>query len=135
MKTIRSCRVCLRLAVLWLTCAGFLTTRSLAGPVPLPDWVKPIEGALPKISPEIIAEVDDIFWFNAMHSENLHIQDTRTKIQSNNLRIVELRELAGQAMIWQYFKRSGRGHPPILLCCPFSVLESNYTSKPSQRTD
>ncbi len=87
-----------------LALAGFLGSSLLAAPVPLPDWVKPIESTLPKVSPEVISEVDEICYFSAMNADHRHRPELDAQSERNARRLAELQEQADQAMIWQYLK-------------------------------
>jgi hypothetical protein len=88
--------------VVWL--AAHLGPASFASPIPLPDWAKPIESSLPKLSPEVISEVDDIYEFFFANNDRLPYPGIRDQWNSNERRLFELREQADLAMIWQYLK-------------------------------
>lgn len=81
----------------------FLGTTALSAPVPLPDWVKPMESSLPRLSPEVISEVDEIRAF-AIDNNGNYSPPVIAQSESNQRRYVHLREQADQAMIWQYLK-------------------------------
>ncbi|MBP7949063.1 MAG: hypothetical protein KA004_05360 [Verrucomicrobiales bacterium] len=104
MKPPATLGVFLRLAVVLSVLWGFLATNSPAVPVPLPDWVRPIESSLPKVTPEVISEVDDIYLSILRNTEYYELPDRTAKIRSNVTRLVVLREQADLAMIWQYLK-------------------------------
>lgn len=91
-----------------LILAGFLGESSVAAPIPLPDWIKPIEKKLPHLTPELISEVDDICHFMTQNEENLSLTPRiAAQWELYALRYVKLREKADQAMIWQYLKATG----------------------------
>ena len=95
-----------------LVLTGFLGTSAFAAPIPLPDWVKPIEAALPKLPPDVISEVDEIITFNIGNSYDSRFRpEVKAQIEGNNQRLVELREQADQAMIWQYLKATSELYP------------------------
>jgi len=89
--------------------SGFLGQSLSAAPVPLPDWVKPIESSLPKLPADVISEVDEIITFMERYAEDLNFYEPNIKSQwkSYSLRFVNLQEQADQAMIWQYLKATG----------------------------
>lgn len=89
--------------------ATMLGFESLASPIALPDWVKPIESALPKLSPVVISEVDDLCEIIDTADTN-PLPHNEKKSQEARLRLVELREQASLAMIWQCFKESEQGY-------------------------
>jgi|GEM_PF-7122382 len=97
----------LPIGVSLLVFTALLRVSSDASPVPLPDWVKPIESSLPKLQPGVISEVDDIWTILAQNAES-HQYDTKMKaqIQSYSRWFVELQEQADQALIWQYLKET-----------------------------
>ncbi len=104
MKPSATLGVFLRLAVVLSVLWGFFATNSPAVPVPLPDWVRPIESSLTKVTPEVVSEVDDIYLSILRNTEYCELPDRTAKIRSNVTRLVELREQADLAMIWQYLK-------------------------------
>ncbi len=104
MKPPATLGVCLRLAVVLSVLWEFLATPSPAKPVSLPDWVKPIESSLPNVTPEVISEVDDIYRSIAKNIDEALLPYRIEIIRSNVTRLVELREQADLAMIWQYLK-------------------------------
>lgn len=114
MKHITPLRISRWLAIAVSLAAALLTSPSAGAPIPLPEWAKPIESALPKITPELISEVDDYF---CTIDFELYIQPAiKAKIRSSLMRFVELGEQADQAMIWQYFKLTeGAGLPAGIL--------------------
>ena len=93
-----------------LALTGFLGTYSLAAPIRLPDWIKPIKSALPRLSPEVISEVDEIRTFIG-HNAERYSPEVITKIDSGLRRLVELQEQGDQAEIWQYLKATNSPYP------------------------
>jgi hypothetical protein len=83
-----------------------------AAPIPLPDWAKPIESALPKLTPELISEVDDLCY--TIDYEYFMQPAKKEKMRNSLMRLVALGEQADQAMIWQYFKLT-EGMQPMLV--------------------
>jgi hypothetical protein len=99
-----------------LTSVTVLGTSALAAPIPLPEWAKSIESQLPKISPEIVSEIDDLYTYWYHHAE-IYTPDVRKKYNEVAFRLVELRDYIGPAMIWQYLKDDGltRNYNQLLL--------------------
>jgi hypothetical protein len=90
------------LAIVLPLAAVLCTSPSTAAPIPLPDWAKPIASSLPKLTPELIAEVDDLCY---IIDDELFMQPALKEKKRNSLmRLVALGEQADQAMLWQYFK-------------------------------
>jgi hypothetical protein len=113
----------LRRGISLLTLTAFLGMSSLAAPISLPNWAQQIESSVPKLSPEVISEVDEIITFLAQNAETFRY-DSKIAAQreSYRRRFVELQDQADQAMIWQYFKAtSGRYRGPG----PLSSLQQN----------
>jgi hypothetical protein len=105
-----------RLAAMLLILVIVLGTRAQAAPIPLPEWAKPIESQLPKISPEIVSEIDDLYTYWYQNKE-VYTPDVRKKYNEVAFRLVELRDYIGPAMIWQYLKDDGltRNYNQLLL--------------------
>jgi hypothetical protein len=117
MQATKSFSASLKLAVslLLLGFTGLTPATLSAEPVTLPEWAKPIESSLPKISPDVISEVDEIYWYNVCNEEYRALPNRKAQYQSNEMRMVELKEQAGQAMIWQYLKSTDHGGSPRVL--------------------
>lgn len=88
----------------FLILTGFFGAALSAAPVPLPDWVKPIESSFPKIAPAVISEVDDIYTFFEANAEYSHRPEVRAQFETHTQRLVVLQEQADLAVIWQYLK-------------------------------
>ncbi len=106
----------LRRAIL-IIAALFLSTPLWADPIAIPQWARPVEDQLPKLSPAIISEVDDLFKImeDERHSGNDSGRPSDAEYLKASLRLVDLREQADQAMIWRYLKeQTGPNASPAL---------------------
>jgi len=96
---------CIGIGVWALT--GMLGTTSLAAPIPLAEWAKPLEPYLPKVPPEVISEVKGILAFQGVNFEIRERSDIKSQFEKNERRLVELQEQGDQAIIWLYLKDTG----------------------------
>lgn len=94
--------------------AGFFLASSPAAPIPLPDWVKPMESSLPPVSPEVIAEVDDILAFRDLNLERRHQPGIAEQSIQKACRLAELQDQGDQALIWQYLKATTGFSYPVM---------------------
>ena len=94
--------------------AGFFLASSPAAPIPLPDWVKPMESSLPPVSPELVAEVDDILAFRDLNLERRHQPGIAEQLIQKACRLAELQDQGDQALIWQYLKATTDFNYPVM---------------------